>query len=338
MGKLHMTKTANRWGISALACFAALGVAVMAAPASAEITEKTPGAQKAVEVVAAWVKAGAPDGAFTYKDLSGNDTAASFKDDVLPLMTKENIWGDNLPSCVSCHSGNTEESLHEMDAGSVKGLITGADSLSAPPGVSVLGASKVGATDYDWGHSKMRDRLRNNRMPPGVEFDITEENRDGPCVEVGANGATVTPGKYGCETNAVGMIGAWVEAGAPEKDDVAYGGGKINFARDIMPLMTKENVWSPNTASCVSCHSGNTEESLHEMDLTTYKGWVTGADSLSSPPGVSILGASKVGATDFNWKKSKMRARLRDNRMPPGIEFDITEENRDGPIVLHGNR
>jgi len=33
-----------------------------------------------------------------------------------------------------------------------------------------------------------------------------------------------------------------------------------------------------------------------------------------------------------------MKERLRNNRMPPNIEFDITEENRDGPIVLRGKR
>ncbi len=72
------------------------------------------------------------------------------------------------------------------------------------------------------------------------------------------------------------------------------------------------------------------------MDLSSYEGIVTGADSLSAPPGVSILGASAVGATDFNWDVSKLRERFRNNRMPPGIEFDITEENRDGPLVLAG--
>ena len=32
---------------------------------------------------------------------------------------------------------------------------------------------------------KMRERLRNNRMPPGIEFDPTEANRDGPTIMVG---------------------------------------------------------------------------------------------------------------------------------------------------------
>jgi len=74
------------------------------------------------------------------------------------------------------------------------------------------------------------------------------------------------------------------------------------------------------------------------MDLSSYQGIMTGADSISAPPGVSILGASEVGATDFDWSHSKLRERLRNNRMPPGIAFDITEENRDGPLVLAGKK
>jgi hypothetical protein len=57
--------------------------------------------------------------------------------------------------------------------------------LSEPPGVPLFGQSAVGETDYDWEHSKMKERLRNNRMAPGWEFDITEENRDGPMILVG---------------------------------------------------------------------------------------------------------------------------------------------------------
>jgi hypothetical protein len=72
------------------------------------------------------------------------------------------------------------------------------------------------------------------------------------------------------------------------------------------------------------------------MDLGTYAGILAGGDVLSEPPGVPLLGQSEFGATDFNWDDSKLHARLRNNRMPPGIAFDITEENRDGPIIMAG--
>ncbi|MFC1673612.1 hypothetical protein ACFL12_05600, partial [Pseudomonadota bacterium] len=246
-----------------------------------------------------------------------------------PLMTKDNIWGDDLASCASCHSGITEESLHEMDLTSYKGMVTGADSLANPPGVSLFGESKPGAGDYDWGHSKMKQRLRDNRMPPGIEFDITESNRDGPCLD--KNGKKT--GEYSdCEISYVSVMSDWAAAGA-KNDDV--------FKNTILPGFTTDDYFGEGLPSCASCHSGITEESLHEMDLTSYEGLMVGADSLANPPGVSLLSsahdAKKPGAA-IDFGHSKMRARLRDNRMPPGIEFDITEENRDGPIVVKGNR
>ena len=48
--------------------------------------------------------------------------------------------------------------------------------------VPIFGQVEVGAVDYDWEHSKLRARLRNNRMAPGTPFDITEGNRDGPVI------------------------------------------------------------------------------------------------------------------------------------------------------------
>ena len=298
-------------------------------PAMAEVTETTPGAIKAVKLMEAWVKAGAPNGAFSYKDAGGHNTAASFDVDILPLMTEDNIWGDDLPSCASCHSGNTEESLHEMDMTSYAGMMLGGDVLAKPPGVALLGQSKVGATDYNWGHSKMKQRLRDNRMPPGVEFDITEENRDGPCKINKDNG---------CE---VGALGEWASSngGHPKND--------ATFKSTILPMFTQDDYWGPDTPSCASCHSGLTEESAHEMDLTSYDGLMAGGDTLGKPPGISLLAGYNTRhpegglapmdlASDYG--HSTLRHRLRDNRMPPGIEFDITEENRDGPLVAHGKR
>jgi mono/diheme cytochrome c family protein len=54
-----------------------------------------------------------------------------------------------------------------------------------------------------------------------------------------------------------------------------------------------------------------------------------GGDVLSEPPGVPII-------IPGDWSSSKLRARLRNNRMPPGWEFDIEETNRDGPMVMAG--
>ncbi len=296
-------------------------------------------AVKAVSLLGAWVNAGAPETApFGYLSDAGNACGGTFEADVLPLFTENNVWYEGAQACTGCHFGNTENSYHEMDLSTYAGILSGADVLSSPPGVPMLGQSAVGETDYDWDHSKLRARLRNNRMPPGWEFDITETNRDGLCVEVSADGVAILPGEYGCELNGVGLIAAWVEAGAPETDAFDYGDTALTFERDVLPFFTEEGMWFEGSQACTGCHFANSETSYHEMDMSSYAGIMLGGDVLSAPPGVPILGQSEVGATDYDWAASKLRERLRNNRMPPGIAFDITEENRDGPIILAGKK
>ena len=314
-----------------------LNTAVSANGHASKILSGDKGAVTAVDLIGQWVGAGAPNSQFDYKDNSGQTYQASFNKDVLTLFTKSNKWFKNQQSCASCHFSNGENSFHEMDLSSHEGLMRGGDVLSKPPGVPLFGQAKTGDTSYDWAHSKLKARLRNNRMPPGWPFDITETNRDGPCVDMSFFGARVVRDghglKYGCETNAVGLIGAWIGAGAPEHKEFSYGDGKADFDRDVLPFFTKAGTWFPNSQSCGSCHFGNTENSFHEMDLTSYKGLMRGGDVISKPPGVPLFGESMIGAKDYDWGHSKMKGRLRNNRMPPGMSFDITEANRDGPLL-----
>jgi hypothetical protein len=162
-------------------------------------------------------------------------------------------------------------------------------------------------------------------MPPGWEFDVTEENRDGPTLEI--NGA---------EVRAVDLIATWVESGVPESDP--FGDYNATFDENVLPLFTEDGAWFEGSQACTGCHFANSENSYHEMDLSSYAGILAGADVLEEPPGVSILGESEAGAGDYDWESAKLHARLRNNRMPPGWEFDITEENRDGPLVMAGTR
>ena len=113
-----------------------------------------------------------------------------------------------------------------MDLSSYTGIMAGGDTLSEPPGVPLLGQSEVGATDYDWEHSKRRGRLRNNRMPPGMPFDITEANRDGPLVQVGY--------VEGTERGATAS-GAEIDLSSPPS------------LADVTPLIT--------TGGCIACHT-----------------------------------------------------------------------------------
>ncbi|MBT3336293.1 MAG: hypothetical protein HN391_00055 [Anaerolineae bacterium] len=303
----------------------------------AESQDMSGAAAKAVDLIGAWAEAGASETeAFDYTGVDGNTYQGSFEVDVLPLFTENNLWFDGAQACSGCHFANSENSYHEMDLSSYAGLMLGGDVLSQPPGVPLFGESEISATDFDWDHSKLRGRLRNNRMPPGWEFDITEENRDGLCVEVSADGVSVLPGEYGCELNGVGVIAAWVDGGAPETDSFDYGDAQLNFERDVLPFVTEADMWFDGSQSCTGCHFANSESSYHEMDLSSYEGLMAGGDVLSSPPGVPLFGQSAVGETDYDWDHSKLKERLRNNRMAPGWDFDITEENRDGPLVLHG--
>jgi len=299
---------------------------------------KIPGdAARAVDLIGAWVDAGASqDKPFTYKGQDGKSYQATFDKDILPLFTKPNIWFDGSLACVSCHTATSKESAHEMGLGSYAGIMTGADSVSNPPGAKIIEPGK-------WKESVLRERLRNNRMPAipgqaGWPFRMDESNRDGPCLKVSDKGVEIekdTDGKikYGdCKENAVGLIGAWVDAGAKEKDPFAYGEAKqLTFERDVLPFFTQPNMWFEGSLPCSSCHTATSKESAHEMGLGSYAGIMTGVDSVSNPPGAKIIEPGK-------WKESVLRGRLRNNRMPPGWTFMMDESNRDGPFVLHGER
>jgi hypothetical protein len=284
----------------------------------------------AVGLIGAWVDSGASNGTFSYQDGDGASHYANFGADVLPLFTEANAWFDGSIACTTCHFSNGEDSYHEMDLSSYAGLMLGGDVLSKPPGVPLFGESSIGATDYGWDHAKLEGRLRDNRMPPGWTFDITETNRDGACVDVQAN---TTSFEYGCDTTAIAMLEAWTNAGASETGNLAWGGGLVSFSADILPLFTENDKWFEGSPACTTCHFSNGEASYHEMDLSSYAGLMLGGDVLSKPPGVPLFGESSIGATDYDWGHSKLNSRLRNNRMPPGWAFDITEENRDGPVV-----
>jgi hypothetical protein len=304
--------------------------------------DETGAAAHAVNLIDAWVQAGAPESEpFDYTGTDDNTYQATFETDILPLFTTDGVWFEGAQACSGCHFAASENSAHELDMSTYAGLLTGADSLEEPPGVSILGESSPGAGDLDWDHSKLRARLRNNRMPPGWTFDITEINRNGPCLTVSSAGVqiqTSADGKiqYGCDLNAVGLIAAWVEASAPESDPFSYGDAQLTFGRDLLPFFTQNGMWFEGSQACSACHFAASENSAHELDMSTYAGILTGADSLEEPPGVSILGESSPGAGDFDWGGSKLRERLRNNRMSPGFPFDITEQNRNGPLLLAG--
>ncbi len=269
----------------------------------------------AVDLIGAWVDAGATEGEFPFDSSDGIACLGDFVSDVLPLFNSDDAWFAGSESCTNCHFDNSEDSRHEMDLSSLDGIMKGGDVLSEPPGVAIV-------LPGDWENSNLRARLRNNRMPPGWEFDIEETNRDGPLLELD-----------GAEIYAVDLIAAWVDSGAAEGEfpwsDTDGADHTADFEADVLSLFNTENAWFEGSEACTNCHFDNSEDSRHEMDLSSLDGIMKGGDVLSEPPGVAIV-------VPGDWEHSKLRARLRNNRMPPGWEFDIEETNRDGPMVSAG--
>jgi len=292
-------------------CIALLLVGGRALAQSPPEQDTPPGAAKAVDVISAWVNAGAPESdTFDYVGLDGKDYAATFAVDILPLFTQSNVWFPGAQACSTCHGVDLETSAHELDLTSYEGILAGADRLEAPPGEPII-------VPGDWNASSLRGRLRNNRMPSGIEPTVA---RNGP--EITVNGGTVT---------LVDLVGAWVEAGAPNQDTFTFAGKDDKeypaaFAADILPLFTQPDVFYPGSLACATCHTANLESSAHELDLTSYEGILAGADRLEEPPGEPIV-------VPGEWSASSLRGRLRNNRMPSGISPTV---DRDGPAVLHG--
>ncbi|NIT60527.1 MAG: hypothetical protein GWN00_31290, partial [Aliifodinibius sp.] len=117
---------------------------------------------------------GNSSGAASFASITVSEQAAtevSFSQHILPLFTTDEIWFPGTEKCTACHSGEGPYS-HELDMGSWQGVITGADGGDEP----ILG-NDPGQTNYDWGSSGLRRRLRNNRMPPHFPFVMDMSNR-----------------------------------------------------------------------------------------------------------------------------------------------------------------
>ncbi len=107
-----------------------------------------------------------------------------------------------------------------------------------------------------------------------------------------------------CQVSALELMGAWVSAGAPEKDTFSFNDlkGKPcegNYNNDIRPLFVEANIWYPGSFSCASCHSADIAgTSAAKLDLTTYQGIIAGSKrEAPDAKGTDILGGG-------NWENS----------------------------------
>lgn len=96
-----------------------------------------------VDLVGAWVEAGASDTElFQFEDAGGRQCEAAFED-VLPLFTQSNLWYSGSLSCSSCHSVSLAVSPAQLDMSSYEGILAGsrrADDVSK--GTDILGGGK----------------------------------------------------------------------------------------------------------------------------------------------------------------------------------------------------
>lgn len=189
-------------------------------------------------------------------------------------------------ACVVCHSAQDASK-------SYRGL-----DLSTCNGIRTGSTEAPARVMFTPGQDPKRDplirRLRNNRMPLGVSFHVPDD------------------------TPAYLTVRQWIEDGA--KNDEHY-------SKNVQPLFKTANVFAPDTPACTACHMSNQEPpSFHEMDLSSHKGVMLGADSVAK----GVDKATKV-VIPGNAEASGLWQHLAEDRMPPGIS---PSENRDHPNTL----
>lgn len=201
---------------------------------------------------------------------------------VAQLMASPNAFGSG-PACIVCHSSaDPATSYRGLDLSTCDGIRAG--STEAP-------ARAIFVPGEDPKREILGRRLRNNRMPLGVSFDVDHS------------------------TDAIKTVEDWITTGASNDD---------NFQKNVLPLFKTDNVFGEDTPACSTCHMSNEEPpSFHELDLTSYEGIMLGADSVAK----GVDHATKV-IIPGHPELSGVFQHLTEDRMPPGID---PSEDRDHP-------
>jgi len=204
---------------------------------------------------------------------------------IATLMRTPNAFGQG-PACIVCHSStDPRTSYRGMDLSTCKGIKNG---VTEEPGYPVFTPGQPA------GKSILGRRLRNNRMPLGVSFNVSPDNA------------------------AYTAVKEWIAAGAKNDE---------NFKKNVQPLFKKDGAFVPDTPSCTTCHMSNQEPpSFHELDLSTHAGIMLGADSVAK----GVANATKV-VVPGKPEQSGLFQHLVEDRMPPGIS---PTEDRSHPNTM----
>ena len=111
----------------------------------------------AVELIGAWVSAGAPESdAFQFTDINSQYCESTFEE-VKPLFVEANFWYYGSLSCVSCHSVDVTISPAQLDLSSYAGIMSGSRRAdAASKGTDILGDGK-------WERSLLFEFLSNSK-------------------------------------------------------------------------------------------------------------------------------------------------------------------------------
>ncbi|MCU0768762.1 MAG: hypothetical protein MUD07_05015 [Burkholderiaceae bacterium] len=201
------------------------------------------------------------------------------------LMWTPNAFGAG-PACVVCHSSSdSSTSYRGLDLSTCNGIREG--STEEP-------RRRLLQPGQDPKREILGRRLRNNRMPLGVQFNV----------------ATDSPNYI--------AVRDWIADGA--KNDA-------HFQKNILPLFAKNNSFAPDTPACTACHMSNQEPpSFHELDMSSHRGIMLGADSVAK----GVDKATEV-VIPGNPEGSGVWQHLAEDRMPPGIS---PAEDRDHPNTM----
>ncbi len=268
----------------------------------------------------------------------------SYARDIEPLFRTGGAWYPGSAACIGCHFGGNTFSAAEMDFSSYSGLRQGSYSVTQAPGISIFGETRPNGGDFNWDNSRLKWRLTSPRMPPGMPHHLDGTGRDGPMVPLrglsagmdgGTDASVATDAGPVPHAPAVAILEAWVTARCPREAAFFVQGNPTTFRDGVLPLFTTANLWFPLAQNCSFCHFGTGARTGRELDLSSYDGIMAGALTVSEPPGHSILGETMIGRGDFDWNRSFLQQRLRNERMPPGWPFDRNRSWPEGPTLPH---
>ena len=107
-----------------------------------------------------------------------------------------------------------------------------------------------------------------------------------------------------CRASALGVLGAWVDAGAPESESFEFvdlsGATCTGSYADVRLLLSTPGIWYPGGPACATCHSGDIAAAAANLDLNSYAGILAGSGRASADAqGEDLLGG-------FDWTQSRL--------------------------------